>query len=63
MDDESHSTGTSAVASALASGATSPAEGVVPVNPKSAGLLESAVPMENVEPTSIYPMSLTTLLT
>jgi len=49
MDVESHSTSTSGIASALASGTTSPATGVVPVNPKSAGLLEEAVPMVIVQ--------------
>ena len=49
MDAEGHSTSTSAIASALASGNTSPAMGLVPVNPKSAGLLEGAVPMVIVQ--------------
>ena len=49
MDAEGHSTSTSAIASALASGITSPAMDLVPVNPKSAGLLEGAVPMVIVQ--------------
>ena len=49
MDAEGHSTSTSGIASALASGTTSPATGLVPVNPKSGGLLEAAVPMVIVQ--------------
>ena len=49
MDAEGHSTSTSAIASALASGITSTAMGLVPVNSKSAGLLEAAVPMVIVQ--------------
>ena len=49
MDADSHSTSTSGIASALASGTTSPATGLVPVNPKSGGLLEAAVPMVIVQ--------------
>ena len=49
MDADSHSTSTSGIASALASGTTSPATGFVPVNPTSAGLLEEAVPMVIVQ--------------
>ena len=49
MEDDSSSTAPSAIASALASGTTSPATGLVPVNPKSGGLLEEAVPMVIVQ--------------
>ena len=49
MDADSHSTSTSGIASALASGTTSPATGLIPVNPKSGGLLEAAVPMVIVQ--------------
>ena len=49
MDEQRISIGTSAIASALASGATSPAQGGATVNPKSTGLLESAVPMVIVQ--------------
>ena len=49
MDAEAHSTSTSSIASALASGTTSPATGLVLVNPKSGGLLEAAVPMVIVQ--------------
>ena len=49
MDEESVSTSPSAIASALASGATSPAQSGLGVNPKSTGLLEEAVPMVIVQ--------------
>ena len=49
MDQESSSTGPSAIASALASGATSPVQAGVHVNPKSTGLLEAAVPLAIVQ--------------
>ena len=49
MASESASPGTPSVASALASGTTSPSIGASPVNPKSAGLLEEAVPMVIVQ--------------
>ena len=48
-DEESVSTSPSAIASALASGATSPAQSGLGVNPKSTGLLEEAVPMVIVQ--------------
>ena len=49
MDEESSSTAPSAITSALASGATSPAQTGAVVNPKSTGLLEEAVPMVIVQ--------------
>ena len=49
MASESASPGTPSVASALASGTTSPSIGASPVNPKSVGLLEEAVPMVIVQ--------------
>ena len=49
MASESASHGTSSVASALASGATSPSNVASAANPKSVGLLEEAVPMVIVQ--------------
>ena len=49
MEDDSSSTAPSAVASALASGATTPAKDTVVVNAKATGLLEEAVPMVIVQ--------------
>ena len=49
MEDDSSSTAPSAIASALASGATSPAKDMVVVNAKATGLLEEAVPMVIVQ--------------
>ena len=49
MASESASRGTSSVASALASGNTSPSIVASPANPKSVGLLEEAVPMVIVQ--------------
>ena len=49
MDEETSSTAPSPITSALASGATSPAQTGAVVNPKSTGLLEEAVPMVIVQ--------------
>ena len=50
MDEETISTCISAIASALASGATSPSlHAVITVNPKSVDVLETAVPMVIVQ--------------
>ena len=49
MDEETSSTAPSPITSALASGATSPAQHGAVVNPKSTGLLEEAVPMVIVQ--------------
>ena len=49
MDSGTGSRGTSSVASALASGATSPSTVASPVNPKAVGLLEAAAPMVIVQ--------------
>ena len=49
MDEETSSTAPSPITSALASGATSPAQTGAVANPKSTGLLEEAVPMVIVQ--------------